>query len=387
MKVLFILSLIVFRTITGIAQTSFLEPDLTPGKYQVGFKAFHEYDYSRSVPDSHSIFLKTPLKNLARPLQICVWYPASVKRSSTPMPCKEYIHLMATEFDFDYQGDPITHPFVKERVSDFNKQQLDSLMKANSSAYKNALQVTGKFPVIVYGPGGFGSSFENATLFEYLASHGFIVASYPSTPIEEAGFVDESKWPLLFESRARDLQFVIAFMCKFPNADMDNLGLMGFSLGGTSIVSVASRDIRAKAVVSLDGWHEKDILKWLPFTDFRKFNMPFINLVNKDKTLEDPNCIVYDSIDHKDAYYVRFNKFGHIFFGSSWILLTDHNSSDENAVGGTQEEVNLGYNLLSNYVLYFFNAYLHKDLNNLKALKALHQRPDIATGFLHIERK
>lgn len=386
MKYYFIF-LFVFKAITGFAQTQFLKPDLTPGKYQVGFKAFHEYDYSRSVPDSHSIFLKTPLKNLARPIQICVWYPAEIKRNATPMPCKDYIHLMATEFDFGYQGDPMTHPFVKERVPDFNKKQLDALMKANSNAYKNAPQKSGKFPVVVYAPGGFGSSFENATLFEYLASHGFIVASYPSTPIEEAGFVDNSKWPLLFESRARDLQFVIAFISRFPNTDMDNLGLMGFSLGGSSVVSVSSRDIRVKAVTSLDGWHEKDILKWLPFTDFKKVKVPFINLVNKDKTLDDPNCIVYDSIAHEGAYFVRFNKFGHIFFGSSWILLTDHNSSDENAVGGTQEEVNLGYNLLSNYVLYFFNAYLRNEPNSLKALKTLHQKPDIATGFLYFEQK
>ena len=115
--------------------------------------------------------------------------------------------------------------------------------------------------------------------------------------------------------------------------------------------------------------------------------MPFINLVNKDKTLDNPNCIVYDSIDNKEAYYVRFNKFGHTFFGSSWILLNDHNSSDENAVGGTQEEVNLGYNLLSNYVLYFCNAYLYNDLNSLKALKVLNQRRDIPTGFLFFEKK
>jgi hypothetical protein len=251
--ILLMLLLVFSSVLKGNAQTQFLEPNLKPGKYQVGFKSFHEYDYSRSVPDSHSIFLKTPLGNLARPIQICVWYPAAVKGNATPMPCKEYIHLMATEFDFDYQGDPMTHPFVKERLSDFNKKQVDALMMANSNAYKNAPQELGKFPVIVYGPGGFGSSFENATLFEYLASQGFIVASYPSTPIEEAGFVDNSKWPLLFEARARDLQFVIAFMRSFPHTDMDNLGLMGFSLGGTSVVSVASRDIRIKAVVSLDG--------------------------------------------------------------------------------------------------------------------------------------
>ncbi len=294
---------------------------------------------------------------------------------------------MATEFDFEYRGDPMMHPFVKERVSDFNKRQVDALMKANSSVYKNAPQKSEKFPVIVYAPGGFGSSFENATMFEYMASHGFIVASYPSTPIEEAGFVDNSKWPLKFESHARDLQFVISFISEFANTDMDNLGLMGFSLGGNSTVSVASRDIRVKAVISLDGWHEKDILKWLPFTDYKKINAPFIGLVNKGKTVSDPSRIIYDSIGHKDAYYVRFNKFGHIFFGSSWILLTDHNSSDENAVGGTQEEVNLGYNLLSNYVLYFFNAYLRNDQNSLNTLKVLNQRRNIPIDFLHFEQK
>lgn len=133
----YILFLFVFKATPGFAQTPFLKPDLVPGKYRVGFKAFHEYDYSRSVLDSHSIFLKTPLRNRARPIQICVWYPADLKRNATSMPCKDYIHLMATEFDFGYQGDPMAHPFVKERTSDFNQKQLDALMKAHSNAYKN----------------------------------------------------------------------------------------------------------------------------------------------------------------------------------------------------------------------------------------------------------
>lgn len=381
---------IILKAVTVIGQTPFLNPDLTPGKYQVGFKSFHEYDNSRSVPDSMSIFLKTPLKNRARPVQICVWYPAMVGGNTAPMPYKDYIHLMATEFDFDYRGDPMEHPFVKERVLDnpfFVKEQVNAAVQATSTVFKNAPQASGKFPVIVYGPGGFGSSFENATLFEYLASHGYIVASYPSTPIGNSAAEQPGLGAWLFEARARDMQFVIAFMHTFPHADMENLGLMGFSLGGSSIVSVASRDIRVKAVVSLDGWHETDMLKWLPITDFKKINAPFINLVNKAKSSGDPNNIVYDSIGHKDAYFVRFNKFGHIFFGSSWILLSDHNSADENAVGGTQAEVNLGYNLLANYVLYFCNAYLRNDPNSLKALKSLHQRRDVAIDFLHFEQK
>lgn len=378
---------IIYSNYAGNAQTRFLEPGLKPGKYQVGFKAFHEYDYSRSVPDSHSIFLKTPLKNLARPIQICVWYPAAAGHSAVPMPCAEYVHLMATEFDFDYQGNPMEHPFLKERMPDFNKEQADALMKASSTAYKDAPQALGKFPVIVYGPGGFGSGFENAALFEYLASHGFIVASYPSTPINESPTNQTGLGPWLFESRARDLQFVIAFMRTFPQTDMDNLGLMGFSLGGTSVVTVASRDIRVKALVSLDGWHEQDMLKWLPFTDLKKIRAPFLSMMNKTKDSDNPNRIVYDSIGRQDAYLVRFNQFGHLFFGSSWILLSDHNAADENAVGGTQQEVNLGYNLLSNYVLHFFNAYLRNNPNDLTALKVLHQRGDIPPGFLSFEQK
>lgn len=390
MKAFFILSVIVFNAIAGIAQTSFLNPGLAFGRYKVGFRAFHKYDYSRSVPDSQSIFLKTPLENLARPIQICVWYPAEVEKDTIPMPYKDYVYLMATEFDFSYQGDPMEHPFVKERVLDnpsFREEQVNAVLQATSTVFKNAPQVSGKFPVIVYSPGGFGSSFENATLFEYLASHGYIVAAYPSTPIDQPPSDQPGLGSWLFDARARDLQFVIAFMHTFPEVDMDKLALMGFSLGGASIVSVASRDIRIKAVVSIDGWHEKDILKWLPITNFKNINVPFINLVNKTNTLDAPNRIVYDSIDHNDAYYVRFNHFGHTFFGSSWILLSDHNSAEEDAVGGTQQEVDLGYNLLSHYILHFFNAYLRNDLTGLKALQTLHQRGDIPTGFLHYEQK
>jgi len=56
-------------------------------------------------------------------------------------------------------------------------------------------------------------------------------------------------------------------------------------------------------------------------------------------------------------------------------------------VGGAQAEVNLGYNVLSNFVLHFFNAYLRNDQNSLQELKVLHQRGDIPSNFLSFEEK
>jgi dienelactone hydrolase len=371
-------------------QTTFLEPKLDYGPHAIGFKAFHEYDYSRTVQDTISPFLKTPVKNRARPVQICVWYPAAAKKGLRDMPYADYLKLMATEFDFNYSGNPLEHPFVKERLFEdpfFKKEQVDAALKAYSIVYKNAPSAPGSFPVIVYGPGGFGSCFENAALFEYLASHGFIVASFPSTPIDHAPVgAKEPFGPWTFEPRARDMEFVIAFMHRFPNADSDQLGLMGFSLGGASAVTVASRNIGVKAVASLDGWHEPFNLPWLTLTDIKKIKAPFLNMRRKIPG-GDPNRMVYDSLKQQDAYRVVFNVFGHTFFGSSWILLTDHAAADENAVKGTQEEINLGYNLLSTYVLHFFNAYLRRNEKSLAALKVLHKRTDLPAGFLDFESK
>lgn len=269
-------------------QTKYLEPNLEYGYYQAGFKVFHEYDYSRTLGQGR--VADTNSKPISRPIQISVWYPTDEEKDINPMPFKEYIKLIATQVDFDYRLDPLKHPSVEKLLSDpfFNKDQFNLAWQANSRAKRDARQAIGPFPVIIISPGLFGSGFENSTMAEFLASHGFIVASFATVNPTFEGF-----GPSSYESHSRDTEFVLGFMNRFPYADFDKLGLIGFSLGGSAVTTVMSRNRNVKAVVTLDGSYNK---KLQPFVDPNHFDVPFLTI-----NARQASPVVFNLIKNQDA--------------------------------------------------------------------------------------
>lgn len=370
----------------SISQTRYLEPGLEMGPYRPGFQVFHEYDYSRTrsyqIPeDGDEAIAAGP-----RPIQISVWYPAVPAEGQQPMPFRTYIELVATEIDFGYDGDAIQHPFVRKSFFDndfMNQEQLALALEATSGAYRDAEVAPGSFPVILYSPGGYGRGFENSVMFEYLASHGFIVAAYPAIGGSDGNGSNPTVG--LFETQTRDLEFVLGFLHQFPGANTEQLGLMGFSLGGSATLTVPMRNPNVKAVASLDGWHPEKNLSWMPFIDPERFNFPFL-FAYRGGT-ENPNRFIYDKVGGADAYALSFKKFGHVFYGSAWILLTEHKADDWAAIGAGQEDINRGYNLLCRYVRHFFRAYLLGDEESKGQLKTLHEEEQAPDDFLTVEFK
>ena len=369
------------------SQTQFLEPNLDYGPFDIGFKVFHEYDYSRTagiiVPESGN---RTEAEE-SRPIQIGIWYPIKKGTKSNRMPFKKYIELMATQTDFNYTGKPLEHPFIQNSLyenSFINKEQLELALEAISSSFEDAPGAEGNFPLLVYSAGGYGSTFENSTMFEYLASHGFIVASHSN--IGGMGGSIENLNDAMFEYRARDLEFVIGFMHQFPNVNSDKLGILGFSFGGSACLITASRHLKVKAFANFDGWINNENLPFMHFADTTSLSLPYLT-ANSGFNGHKPDRLVYNNIKHSDAYSLNFKKFGHTFFGSSWILLSNHNADDWTAVKGTQEEINLGYKILSEYVLAFFDGYLNNNQSNIKRLKTLQDSKEIPMGFIEFEMK
>ena len=369
------------------SQTQFLEPNLVYGPYDIGFKAYHEYDYSRTasiiVPESGD---RTEA-DADRPIQIGVWYPVKKGIKGDKMPFKRYIELMATQTDFTYTGKPLEHPYIQRSLYEnpfINNEQLELALAATSSSFEDATGAEGSFPLLVYSAGGYGSTFENSTMFEYLASHGFIVASHSNIG-GMGGSIDVLN-DAMFEYRARDLEFVIGFMHDFPNADADKLGILGFSFGGSACLITASRHLKVKAFANFDGWIDHQTLPFMHFADTTNLSLPYLT-ANSGYNDSKPNRIVYNTIKHADAYALTFKKFGHTFFGSSWILLSNHNADDWAAVRGTQEEINVGYKILSEYVRVFFDGYLNNNQSSKNRLKSMQHSKEIPVGFVEFDMK
>lgn len=125
------------------------------------------------------------------------------------------------------------------------------MLSDKTNAFVNSKAAKEKFPVIVYAPSYEASSIENFMLCEYLASHGYIVVSSPSRGAEMKNFTGGTHKDM--EAQARDIEFLIQEVLKFPNAAKESIATMGFSFGGLSNVLAQMRNKHIKAIVSLDG--------------------------------------------------------------------------------------------------------------------------------------
>ncbi len=121
------------------------------GKFKVGSSILFFRDTTR-------IDAFSPEKNRFRELSVRAWYPASPGNKGERMP------FMQTD-EARYQA-----IFLKGAAF-----MLSHFKLIKTDSYLNAKPIKGPFPVILYSPSG--CIVENTTLFQELASHGYIVFS------------------------------------------------------------------------------------------------------------------------------------------------------------------------------------------------------------------
>ena len=232
---------------------SFTEPT---GRYAVGIAYFHMIDEERTEPFLHNLKKK-------RALMVKMYYPA---KSDQTKPFDPYFHgslqlmrALATfyqmpSFFFDHFA------LVETRAK---------VGLAVSSGQRN-------YPVVLFSHGA-GTTVEVSTSQgEDLASHGYIVAAidhpyvsaatvFPQQIImsREATTNFDTPEPAepITQIMAQDAQFVITALSKINQTDpvfkqkldLDNIGVMGHSVGGAVAYNLAINDPRVKAAINLDG--------------------------------------------------------------------------------------------------------------------------------------
>lgn len=346
----------------SIGQQSVLELPLEYGPYEIGFQSHNLTDHSRTfLVDPTGNQLKNG-KSRPRPIQFCIWYPAE-KNSGSSMFYKDYLKLKTQEIGAvalnEDQSISYLQKFAKEDQIPLEKltQEWKTPMKALENG--NPVQ-SKKFPVLIYGPSWWSTAFENALLFEYLASHGYIVVSSPSVgptnremPISRIGV----------ETQARDMEFLLSQMHQYSNADMDKIAVAGFSLGGLSNVLMLARNAAIDAWIGIDpSIHEAyEFFSESAYEDYSKFTQPtlFINSLGYIGTLP-----FYDRLVYSDAYMVDLPKLEHTDLASQFIKLYT-NENDKDAL----QLKTKGYTLLSHFIRSFLDgvfkeAYAFEDLES-----------------------
>jgi pimeloyl-ACP methyl ester carboxylesterase len=369
----------------GYTGEPFLKFQLTHGPYAVGFKAVNNYDYSRTF---YSTYDKqgNRVTQKARPIQTSIWYPADKLKTkhAKRMGFPEYTSLAAHHLGYK----PLTEKVRQNALADFYSDVGAPAAKQiapelSTHAIRDAEPAQGNFPLVVYGASLNSFSFENSELFEYLASHGYIIVSSPCL-----GYTTRymNKDLISTESQARDILFLLAYMRNYPGADHSKIALMGFSWGGMSAALAAMRDTRIRAFVSLDGSigytrYHIEIAKKSLYYNPDKITMPSLFLLSwKSPDAGPEKHNFYDALKYSDTYSLRFHHMLHLHFSSTFINFMKMGDIDH--FKASRHQVNDSYNLMCKYVHSFLDAYLKGDNNALQYMANTPRKNGIADDVM-----
>ena len=322
------------KNVLPAASMSPLWFDLEPGPFRVGFQVLYRTDPTRSY-DSAGENASAPPKG--RPIRIMVWYPAEKlsgkPKDVVPMRFGDYVNVETTDARFaDFNR------MLRERDQRATDRQFSGpdaaalakkVMQTPVAAYLNAPAAEGRFPVIVHSTGRNNFQQESTVLWEYLASHGYVVASVP-----QLGFSPE-KARLNFalpdiKLQQQDIEFALNEISKFPNADPRRAVAMGHSSGGVVSLLVAAHNPNVAAVVSLDGELTfKDGIAIIESAGLNRAQFRAHILAMYRATDKDPiDYSLLNSLVRVDRYYLSFVKSTHFDF-QNWPLYSVLTNTEE----------------------------------------------------------
>ncbi|MFH1740094.1 MAG: hypothetical protein ABIH23_13885 [bacterium] len=223
----------------------------TTGPFAIGTFLAHLIDESRLEQITH----EDPSDN--RELMVQVWYPAVIQDSRQP-------GSIYPEFD-------AVQPYLEAYYSSYGVPSVfcDGLRVPVGNAVRDArvLDIGLQYPVLIFSHGNGGSRRQNVSLFEELASCGYVVASidhtYNATVVQfPDGRVIPNRVSGSDSLHEQDVRFVLDELEKINVGhdfevftgllDLERVGVFGMSLGGAVTTLTMQDDPRFKAGVVLD---------------------------------------------------------------------------------------------------------------------------------------
>jgi len=343
---------------TIMAESSPLWGSLSPGPYDVGFETVEKYDYSRTFRDKYDYDGQSRPGETARPIQICIWYPAVRHTDDLPMLYAEYAFPAPLDASFygilsQLQGREINYLAASLNTTG---AVILNVMNAGLVAVRDAGHADGTFPLIIYCPDAGGGLSENAIMCEYLASHGFIVAS--SHAIGPAGIMVGTSFADL-ESMVRDREFVFAHMRDYAGVDNSKPAVLGYGVGAVAAMIMQMRNTDIEAVAALNPAFlyttGAELLTANSFFSIESMHVPL--LLAYISGHEDLDLSVADSMKYADRFLLGMKEYNHNDFSQyalTGALYVDTTSANV-------EPSAKRYHSVCRSVLTFFNAVIKAD--------------------------
>lgn len=349
----FILTLSIFFD-TGITPKAFAQTfpqwgNLQPGPYTVGYRAIRLIDPSRTYTVKDGI-------RIPRPMQIYVWYPAA-KTEKSRISFGDYF----TDIGFDQAGykDPevlknyiLTEfkngPLFPSYNQSLTPEQYNKITGTLTASVRDAAPMAGKFPLVIHFPGLVNQS----VLLEFLASHGYVVASVPLIGTSPASYGRGDLHKAASLAQIEDLQFAFRELSKEKFVDKTKAAMIGMFAQRGLVWQM--KDQLFSSIACLDCDLEPDGLKLSPYYDPKKITIPFLQFINTENS-KFPS--ITDSLVYMKLYKVDFKSFPHADFYPFKRIAKPENSSDDK-----------NYEYISLITLKFLNATMRNDKQSEKEI-------------------
>jgi tetratricopeptide (TPR) repeat protein len=329
---------------------------LRPGGYQVGFKAFEMYDRTRTFQPKRDYFGEVMPGERARPIQVLLWYPAAATADQLPVVFSEYTFIPPEDQDFygflaGIQDREIG--FLYQILRGSETAVLEAL-STEMAAIRDAEPAAGEFPLLVYHSDFNRGIAENAVMCEYLASHGFVVATTHSFGLAA---VRSEPDPAGIETMVGDMEFVISALHQFDFIDHDKLAAFGYRTGAVSALLLQMRSYDVDAVLGLESaLRDSQQTEWAahnPYYNAARMTVPLMDIHSAPEGEEETTWI--EPLRYADRSSLGFRDTRGLDFTTYGVLQALLLPPDTAATAPDAEI----YDATCRYVLHFLDAHLN----------------------------
>ena len=279
-------------------------------------------------PDGYAVRLDTLMRRApakagwapaGRPVQITVWSPATAR--GTLLTYRDYIALTANQGSLDAATAEASTAAVA-RLTRFvtsmgsSDAAVGEWMDMPVAASWNARRSPGRFPLVIIAQGNYHSAYNQAVLGEYLASHGYVVATSPS-PLLLEETPDSASLLTRARRQAADIEYVVDVMRNRAGVDPLRVAVVAHSFGARAAFVAVADGAPFRAFVSLDGGIANKLGNdWLAGTplDTAQLRIPLLHIYqDRDSTVQ-PDFSLVRRWHRADRNLVRVDDMYHQYF-------------------------------------------------------------------------